>query len=78
MGLVQVISNITVDRHKFNHLAIKLTTFVAFPRPLCCMYNITKQSRNIVQGKIELPALKIFKYLLWSRFYKALKLRYFC
>ena len=27
----------TVYRHKFNHLATKLTTFAAFPRPLFCM-----------------------------------------
>ena len=27
----------TIDRHKFNHLATKLTTFAAFSRPLFCM-----------------------------------------
>ena len=27
----------TVVRYKFNHLATNSTTFVAFPRPLCCM-----------------------------------------
>ena len=47
----------TVDRHKFNHLATKLTTFAAFPRPLFCMWNIAEQNRNLVQGEIELPAL---------------------
>ena len=71
-------SRYTVDRHKFNHLVTKLTTFAAFPRPLFCMYSIAKQIRIIVQGKIELPALKFFKYLSWFRFYKALKLSYFC
>ena len=63
----------TVDRHRFNHLATKLTTFAAFPWPLFCMYNIAKQNRIIVQGEIELPALKFFKYLLWFR-----KLSYSC
>ena len=52
---------ITIARYKFNHLATKLTTFVAFPQPFCRMYKIAKQNRNIVQGEIVLPALKFFK-----------------
>ena len=63
----------TVVRYKFNHLATNSTTFAAFPWPLCCTLNITKQNRNKVQGAIVLPALEICKNLLWFRSYKAVK-----